>query len=43
MWISLLGAVICLGIMFVVNWWAALITFALVSGLYIYVHYRKPG
>ena len=43
MWLSLLGAVLCLAVMFVINWWTALITFAVVTALYLYVHYRKPG
>ncbi|XP_064618818.1 solute carrier family 12 member 3-like [Lineus longissimus] len=42
MWIALAGSLLCLGVMFVINWWTALITFGLVSGLYIYVHYMKP-
>ncbi|KAK2151035.1 hypothetical protein LSH36_378g01015 [Paralvinella palmiformis] len=41
-WLSLLGALLCLAVMFVINWWTALITFACVSTLYVYVHYRKP-
>ncbi|ELU01077.1 hypothetical protein CAPTEDRAFT_156991 [Capitella teleta] len=42
MWLSLFGAIICLSVMFVINWWSALITLGAVSALYIYVHYRKP-
>lgn len=42
MWLSLLGAILCLSVMFIMNWWAALVTFALVLGLYIYIYYRKP-
>ncbi len=43
MWLSLIGAVVCLAVMFVINWWCALITLACVAVLYIYVHYQKPG
>ncbi|XP_064608218.1 solute carrier family 12 member 2-like [Liolophura sinensis] len=41
-WISLLGALLCLAVMFIINWWTALITFAVVMALYVYVHYTKP-
>lgn len=43
MWVSLFGAVLCCGVMFVINWWAALITYAIELFLYIYVTYKKPG
>ncbi|XP_061856351.1 solute carrier family 12 member 1 isoform X2 [Colius striatus] len=42
MWVSLFGAVLCCGVMFVINWWAALITYAIEFFLYIYVTYKKP-
>ncbi|KAI0228687.1 Solute carrier family 12 member 2 [Lamellibrachia satsuma] len=42
MWMSLLGAVICLGVMFVISWYTALLTLGVVATLYTYVHYRKP-
>ncbi|KAK6179341.1 hypothetical protein SNE40_011727 [Patella caerulea] len=42
MWISLLGAIICLAVMFIINWWTALITFGVICALFVYVHYRKP-
>ncbi|XP_067327506.1 solute carrier family 12 member 1 [Anolis sagrei] len=42
MWISLFGAVLCCAVMFVINWWAALITYAIELFLYIYVTYKKP-
>ncbi|EDV26616.1 uncharacterized protein TRIADDRAFT_22993, partial [Trichoplax adhaerens] len=41
-WCSLLGAVLCIGAMFVINWWAALITIGFVASLYKYVDYTKP-
>ncbi|XP_067144438.1 solute carrier family 12 member 2-like isoform X2 [Centruroides vittatus] len=42
MWLSLLGAILCLVIMFIIKWWAALTTFAVVQALFIYIYYRKP-
>uniref|UniRef100_A0A8C7EHD9 Solute carrier family 12 member 1 n=1 Tax=Nothoprocta perdicaria TaxID=30464 RepID=A0A8C7EHD9_NOTPE len=42
MWMSLFGALLCCGVMFVINWWAALITYAIELFLYIYVTYKKP-
>uniref|UniRef100_A0A8C6TC31 Solute carrier family 12 member 1 n=1 Tax=Neogobius melanostomus TaxID=47308 RepID=A0A8C6TC31_9GOBI len=42
MWLSLLGAILCCGVMFVINWWAALITYAIEILLYIYVTVKKP-
>uniref|UniRef100_A0A671X729 Solute carrier family 12 member 2 n=1 Tax=Sparus aurata TaxID=8175 RepID=A0A671X729_SPAAU len=42
MWISLAGAILCCVVMFVINWWAALLTNVIVLGLFIYVSYKKP-
>ncbi|TNN53435.1 Solute carrier family 12 member 2 [Liparis tanakae] len=42
MWVSLAGAVLCCVVMFVINWWAALMTNVIVLGLFIYVSYKKP-
>ncbi|XP_041465000.1 solute carrier family 12 member 3-like [Lytechinus variegatus] len=42
MWVALLASVICVGVMFLINWWAALLTIAIISGLYLYVHSTKP-
>lgn len=42
LWLSLVGAILCLAVMFIMNWWTALITFAIVLALYIYIYYRKP-
>lgn len=42
MWLSLAGALLCVSVMFIINWWTALITIAIVAGLFFYVHYRKP-
>ncbi|KAK7145418.1 hypothetical protein R3I93_013216 [Phoxinus phoxinus] len=41
-WVSLAGAVLCCAVMFVINWWAALVTNGIVLALYIYVSYKKP-
>lgn len=43
MWLSLLGALVCLAVMFIINWWTALITFSVISALFVYVHYSKPS
>ncbi|PVD19309.1 hypothetical protein C0Q70_19796 [Pomacea canaliculata] len=43
MWLSLLGALVCLAVMFIINWWTALITFSVISALFVYVHYSKPN
>ncbi|XP_061481282.1 solute carrier family 12 member 2 [Rhineura floridana] len=42
MWVSLVGAILCCIVMFVINWRAALLTYVIVLGLYIYVTYKKP-
>ncbi|KAM8939350.1 solute carrier family 12 member 2-like [Pelodytes ibericus] len=42
MWVSLLGAVLCCGVMFLIKWQAALLTCVVVLSLYIYVTYKKP-
>uniref|UniRef100_A0A1A8LI75 Solute carrier family 12 (Sodium/potassium/chloride transporters), member 2 n=1 Tax=Nothobranchius pienaari TaxID=704102 RepID=A0A1A8LI75_9TELE len=42
MWVSLAGSVLCCVVMFVINWWAALVTLLIVLALYIYVGYKKP-
>ncbi|XP_072320913.1 solute carrier family 12 member 1 isoform X2 [Eucyclogobius newberryi] len=42
MWLSLMGAILCCGVMFVINWWAALLTYAIEILLYIYVTVKKP-
>uniref|UniRef100_A0A8K9UHS7 Solute carrier family 12 member 1 n=1 Tax=Oncorhynchus mykiss TaxID=8022 RepID=A0A8K9UHS7_ONCMY len=43
MWLSLFGAVLCCGVMFVINWWAALLTYAIEIFLYVYVTVKKPN
>ncbi|XP_055017817.1 solute carrier family 12 member 2-like [Boleophthalmus pectinirostris] len=42
MWVSLGGAVLCCAVMFIINWWAALVTLLIVLALYVYVGYKKP-
>ncbi|XP_022086932.1 solute carrier family 12 member 2-like isoform X2 [Acanthaster planci] len=42
MWVALLAAVLCMGVMFLINWYAALITIFIVTALYMYVHNTKP-
>ncbi|KAG1930719.1 solute carrier family 12 member 2 isoform X1 [Pimephales promelas] len=42
MWASLAGAILCCVVMFIINWWAALLTNVIVLSLYIYVSYKKP-
>ncbi len=41
-WISLFGALLCIGIMFLIEWWAALVTIVIIGALYKYVSYKKP-
>lgn len=43
MWISLIGAGLCLCIMFVMSWPTALATAAIMLGMYVYLLRRKPG
>ncbi|KAG5270643.1 hypothetical protein AALO_G00194950 [Alosa alosa] len=42
MWLSLFGALLCCVVMFVINWWAALLTYFIEIVLYIYVTVKKP-
>ncbi|XP_028263236.1 solute carrier family 12 member 3 [Parambassis ranga] len=42
-WLSLLGAVCCVVIMFLLTWWAALIAFGVVLFLLGYTLYKKPA
>jgi solute carrier family 12 (sodium/potassium/chloride transporter), member 2 len=41
-WLSLFGAVVCIGIMFLIDWASAIITIAFLFALYLVVVYRKP-
>lgn len=42
-WVSLFGALLCVSIMFLIEWWAALVTFVAIAALHVYVKQRKPG
>lgn len=42
MWLSLVGSILCVAVMFLISWVTALITFAAVLALYLIVAYRKP-
>ncbi|XP_057664509.1 bumetanide-sensitive sodium-(potassium)-chloride cotransporter isoform X1 [Diorhabda carinulata] len=42
MWLSLLGSIMCLLVMFLISWITALLTFTVVLTLYLLVAYRKP-
>lgn len=42
-WLSLLGALMCLVIMFLLMWWAALATVIVCAALFLYMKYKKPG
>ncbi|KRY40026.1 Solute carrier family 12 member 2 [Trichinella spiralis] len=42
MWLSLLGAIICIVLMFFISWWNALITLIFIMLLYVYLVRRKP-
>ncbi|XP_068168469.1 solute carrier family 12 member 3 [Antennarius striatus] len=42
-WLSLLGAVCCVIIMFLLTWWAALIAFGVILVLLGYTLYKKPA
>lgn len=42
MWVALMASAMCVAVMFLINWWAALITIAVIAALYAYVHHTKP-
>lgn len=42
MWLSLLGAILCVAVMFLISWITALFTFSAVIALYMIVSYGKP-
>lgn len=42
MWLSLLGSILCVAVMFLISWPTALLTFAVVLALYLVVSYSKP-
>ncbi|XP_022625645.1 solute carrier family 12 member 3-like [Seriola dumerili] len=41
-WTALFGAVISVVLMFLLTWWAALVTFSIIFFLFGYVNYNKP-
>ncbi|XP_068910753.1 bumetanide-sensitive sodium-(potassium)-chloride cotransporter isoform X2 [Tenebrio molitor] len=41
-WLSLAGFIVCVVIMFLINWQSSLITFGVIIALYLLVVYRKP-
>ncbi|GAB1610275.1 hypothetical protein Ahia01_001313600 [Argonauta hians] len=41
-WVSLVGALLCVSIMFLIQWWAALITFVLAVGIFTFIRVKKP-
>lgn len=43
MWLSLIGSVLCVLVMFLISWNTALLTLLVVLALYLIVTYRKPG
>lgn len=42
MWLSLLGSILCVAVMFLISWYTALLTFSVVVALYLIVSYQKP-
>ncbi len=41
-WVSLFGALLCISVMFLIEWWAALATFIAIAALHVYVKESKP-
>ncbi|OXU26603.1 hypothetical protein TSAR_006261, partial [Trichomalopsis sarcophagae] len=41
-WLSLLGFIACVAIMFLIDWVTSLVTFVIIFALYLIVVYRKP-
>ncbi|CAD5223562.1 unnamed protein product [Bursaphelenchus okinawaensis] len=42
MWVSLVGAIMCVTVMFIVSWLTALLTFFFFALLFMYLSHRKP-
>lgn len=42
-WVALVGALLCVAIMFVIRWYFALVTIMVVGALYMLVNTLKPG
>lgn len=43
MWVSLAGAIVCVAIMFVMNWPTALATFFVFAAIFLFLKKNKPG
>lgn len=43
MWMSLVAAVMCVSIMFLMNWIFALVDLIVILAIYLTVSYQKPG
>lgn len=41
-WVSFFGALLCITIMFLIKWWAALVSFLSIIAIYAYVKQAKP-
>ncbi|XP_065313882.1 solute carrier family 12 member 1-like isoform X2 [Gordionus sp. m RMFG-2023] len=41
-WVSLIGGFLCVISMFLIKWWATVITFVFIIVLYGYIRYKKP-
>ncbi|XP_012055444.1 PREDICTED: bumetanide-sensitive sodium-(potassium)-chloride cotransporter [Atta cephalotes] len=41
-WLSLMGFILCVSIMFLIDWVTSLVTFVIIFALYLIVVYRKP-
>lgn len=42
MWLSLVGSILCVAVMFLISWPTALLTFTVAFVLFLIVSYRKP-
>ncbi|ULT93610.1 hypothetical protein L3Y34_003243 [Caenorhabditis briggsae] len=42
MWISLIGAILCVFVMFIIDWFSALVTFFCFGAIFMYLLHRKP-
>uniref|UniRef100_A0A915CRU4 Uncharacterized protein n=1 Tax=Ditylenchus dipsaci TaxID=166011 RepID=A0A915CRU4_9BILA len=42
MWVSLVGTMLCVTVMFIVSWFTALLTFFFFALLFMYIYRRKP-
>ncbi|CAI2352393.1 unnamed protein product [Caenorhabditis sp. 36 PRJEB53466] len=42
MWISLIGSMLCIFVMFIIDWFSALITFFCFAAIFMYLLHRKP-